>query len=340
MTLITAVPGGGKTAYAVWYEIKKAHEQQRIIYTVGIPQLKIPTIELTYDKLKEWYVRDESQELPQLQNIDKGALIVVDEVQKLWPATGTKISDDIKDLSEHRHFGLSFVLITQSPTLIHRNVLALIDRHLHIRPNWSGRKIYEWPEYQRNPAAQTNKNVAVISNYKLPTESFDLYHSSSQHIKPKKKIPIGFYLFVLILLALPVLIYLAYDRVISKTKQPNDVEQINELSQTNRNYDGSQTNENVSSPVIHVTDNYPTLLTKSIDWERVGSCLSSEVRGCICYGKSGERLVIEPATCKLATQYGWTSKDYSIPSGLEPIQPKEKEPESEITHSYVELKTL
>lgn len=88
INLLTSVPGGGKTSYAVWNIIKKAHEEGKIIYTVGIPKLTLPTIELTYDQVKNWFKHDinEKSGLPELQNIEHGSIIVIDEVQKLWPA--------------------------------------------------------------------------------------------------------------------------------------------------------------------------------------------------------------------------------------------------------------
>ncbi|SFM30430.1 zonular occludens toxin domain-containing protein [Nitrosomonas communis] len=44
ITLLSAVPGGGKSSYVVWHEIKPAVEAGRIVYTAGIPKLKLPTI--------------------------------------------------------------------------------------------------------------------------------------------------------------------------------------------------------------------------------------------------------------------------------------------------------
>lgn len=40
ITLLTSVPGGGKTSYAVENVILKAHHEGKIIYTCGIPKLK------------------------------------------------------------------------------------------------------------------------------------------------------------------------------------------------------------------------------------------------------------------------------------------------------------
>ncbi|WP_371113287.1 zonular occludens toxin domain-containing protein [Nitrosomonas sp. Nm33] len=78
----------------------------------------------------------------------EGSLIVIDEAWKLWPAAGrAKVSEDIEYLRMHRHYDLDFLLVAQPPNLIHAEVLCLVEKHLHITPTWSGRKIYEWPEY-------------------------------------------------------------------------------------------------------------------------------------------------------------------------------------------------
>ncbi|SFK31451.1 zona occludens toxin [Nitrosomonas aestuarii] len=320
ITLLTSVPGGGKTSYAVWNVIKKAHDEGKIIYTVGIPKLKIPTIELTYDDVKNWnQTTEQEQNLPELTNIEHGSIIVVDEVQRMWPATGSKITEDIKDLSIHRHFGLTFFLITQSPTLIHRNVLALVDRHLHIRPTWAGRKIYEWPEYCRNPAAQSNKNAAITFNYKLPKQSFNLYHSATQHIKPEKRIPMAFYVFVTFLILTAVFVYFSVDRILSKTDAPKE-ETPHEFLSDNENTEITQENlqtvsvsqENQSIPQQQISEQQttakilPTILSEIYDWDRVAACLNSEQLGCVCYGRSAERLMIPKESCQLAAKHGWT----------------------------------
>ena len=222
ITLLTSVPGGGKTSYAVWNVIKSAFEEGKIIYTVGIPKLTIPTIELTYDQVKNWFKHDinEKSGLPELQNIEHDSIIVIDEVQKLWPALGSKISEDIKELSVHRHYGLTFFLITQAPNLIHRNVLALVDKHLHIRVTWAGRKIYEWPEFTRSPSTESARRNAVVFNYKLPKESFELYHSATQHVKPQKRAPMAFCVFcVALLISTLIFSYYSVQRVTEKSTQ-------------------------------------------------------------------------------------------------------------------------
>ncbi|MDP3662064.1 MAG: zonular occludens toxin domain-containing protein [Nitrosomonas sp.] len=306
ISLLTAVPGGGKTSYAVWNVIKEAHEQGKIIYTVGIPKLTIPTIELSYDQVRQWFKTSPNEEgLPELLNIEHGSIIVIDEVQRIWPATGSKISDDIKELSVHRHYGLTFFLITQAPNLIHRNVLALVDRHLHIGVNWAGRKIYEWSEYCRSPSTKTSKDTAVTFNYKLPKESFALYHSATQHVKAKKRAPMTFYIFLVAILLTIVFAYFGVQRVVAKTNPDPEIILSDEkpieqpVAVTPQPVEPVQLQRNLFDV---------QLLTHDIDWSIVSACLASPKLGCVCYGASGQRLVVPKESCELAVTSGWHRK--------------------------------
>lgn len=146
----------------------------------------------SYDKLTRWHERTqknpdvihEADAIYELNNIAEGSLIVIDEAWKLWPAAGrAKVSEDIEYLRMHRHHGVDFLLVAQSPGLIHAEVLCLVEKHLHITPTWSGRKIYEWPEYCSTPRLKTSKENAVKRPYKLPLKLFELYESASIHTK-------------------------------------------------------------------------------------------------------------------------------------------------------------
>ena len=306
ISLLTAVPGGGKTSYAVWNVIKEAHEQGKIIYTVGIPKLTIPTIELSYDQVSQWFKTSPNEEgLPELINIEHGSIIVIDEVQRIWPATGAKISDDIKELSVHRHYGLTFFLITQAPNLIHRNVLALVDRHLHIGVNWAGRKIYEWSEYCRSPSTKTSKDTAITFNYKLPKESFSLYHSATQHVQAKKRAPMTFYIFLVAILLTIVFAYFGVQRVVAKTNPDTEIILFDEPVKEQPVIASPQP----VKPVELQRNLFDVqLLTHDIDWSMVSACLASPKLGCVCYGQSGQRLVVPKESCELAVTSGWDRK--------------------------------
>ncbi len=242
----------------------------------------------------------------------KGALIVVDEAWRVWKAAGTAkgVTDDIEYLAMHRHHGLDFLVIAQMPSLIHKDVLAMVSKHIHILPHWSGRKLLEWPEYVSNPRAESNRSVAVTTRYKLPVESFGLYKSASEHTKIKRKLPSQLVFVLILFLLVPVLGYSAYQGVFAKhLTTDEEAELIQEDSDDNQilseiTIDGVQ-----EQKLVKETNTFTDiqLVSRSIDWTLVNSCVSSETQ-CICYGHAVERLVVPDASCRAAVVYGWPVK--------------------------------
>jgi len=78
ITLLTATPRSGKTSYAVWHVIKPAIESGRPVYTCGIPQLKLDTIQVKYDWLKKWSERQYNEDLEEdeLLNLPNGCRLL------------------------------------------------------------------------------------------------------------------------------------------------------------------------------------------------------------------------------------------------------------------------
>lgn len=184
ITLITGAPGAGKTSALV--ALLRDLAKGRPIFVDGIPDLKVDHVPL--DDARKW---------PEL--VPDGAAVVIDEVQRVWrPAgAGQRVPEDIALLETHRHRGLDFFIVTQHPKLVHSNVRNLVGRHVHLRDiGVLGRWWYEWPE-AADPA--TWKSAPVKKRYRLNKQSFALYKSSSEHIKPIRSIPP-----VLILLGLAV----------------------------------------------------------------------------------------------------------------------------------------
>lgn len=314
ITLITAVPGGGKTAHAVWNIIKPACDKNRVVYCNSIPQLKLPVIKTTREELKTWAEREPVDPLDQegvykLLNFQEGALIVADEIQYLWPTTGSKEPpEDIKYLTQHRKHGLDFVLITQSPHLVHSHVLQVVDKHIHIVPTWSGRKMYEWPEYCANPKHKTNQQNAVKTNYTIPKQSFDLYYSATQHTKVERRIPAMLWISIAVLFAIPILAYAALDRVTSKleTENTENVEQKEETEQIKTTSPQEIQTDTYPDTELTTAPKLPTILSNEYDWEKIGACITGANYGCVCYDTNAQRLLIPLETCQLAVKYGWT----------------------------------
>lgn len=327
ITLITAVPGGGKTIYAVWYILRKAVEDQRTIYTVGIPELKLPTIRQSYKQIKTWFEREKievaneyQQDLPddeiptRLLNFQEGSLIVIDEVQFCWPSSGSREpGEDITYLTKHRHHGLEIVLITQAPQLVHKNVLAVVDKHLHIRKSWFGRQIFEWPEYCSTTRAVSSRMSAVRKSYKLPKEAYGLYRSATLHVKPTMTVPIMAYMIPLILVFVGYFAWKSYNAIVARGKPQETItaqsklpEQPLQLQASNLSPTSlSQPSQPYPAPQpLRVT--FP-VVSDRVDWSKVMACISSKTQ-CKCYGYSSELLVIPPDTCRLAVINGWPGK--------------------------------
>lgn len=209
ITIITGTPGAGKTLYcisklllplvgtSVKQEVNgEVVEYPRTIYT-NIKGLLIDheLIDGSADGgLRNW------QEWAK-----PGAVIVFDEVQKIWEprANGSKVPDDIKALETHRHMGVDFVLITQGLMLTERNLAMLCNRHLHVRRvgNMPFAIVYEWDHASRT---LMYAKAFTKSPWRYDKKVFKLYKSADLHTKQKRSIPTLLYFVLAGLVAMAV----------------------------------------------------------------------------------------------------------------------------------------
>lgn len=174
ITLVTGDPGAGKTAYVVdWLLALSA--AGRPIVQLGIPELKIP--HSVPPPLSEWtYLaplrEDNSIQIPTF-SFPEGAMIVIDEAHFIFPlrVSTSKLPDIVAALPHHRHTGLDFILLTQHPSQIDVFVRNLVTQHIHIRGNWAGRSLLEWPQ-AANPKNKSDRDLAVTRKFKLPRKTF------------------------------------------------------------------------------------------------------------------------------------------------------------------------
>lgn len=205
ITLITGVPGAGKTLYCVSQILLPESKTDRPIYVDGIPDL-LPRHELAPDVL-DWPTW-----APQ------GAHIFIDEVQRVWrPESAGKLPHpSIAELETHRHRGLDFTIMTQHPSLVHANVRRLVGKHIHVRRTALGVKVYEYSECQAQPDTAW-RNALTKFSWKHPKDAFDLYKSSSLHVKVKYRIPGSVKVLAFCVLAIGGLSYYMYNRLWSAT---------------------------------------------------------------------------------------------------------------------------
>jgi len=74
ITLITGAPGAGKSAALV--DLLSTECARRALFVDGIPELRLPHVELT--KPREW-----------MTEVEDGGAVVIDEVQRIWRPRGS-----------------------------------------------------------------------------------------------------------------------------------------------------------------------------------------------------------------------------------------------------------
>jgi len=154
----------------------------------------------------------------------EGALLIYDEVHFVYPtkADTSPRPDSIALLTTHRHHGLDFFLMTQSPLLFDKKVRLLVGKHTHITSTWSGRYQYEFPKCQDS---LNSLSTGVKSTYKLNKKVFGMYESSSLHTKQTKKIPMAVYALPVLLLVIVLIGFRVNQRKIEIT-EPTQITDI------------------------------------------------------------------------------------------------------------------
>lgn len=191
ISLITGLPGNGKTLFALWSIKQKAEKEQREVYYHNIKDLTLPWHPFEAEK---W------MELP------KGSIIVMDECQFVFAKkpNGSKLPEFYEQLATHRHRGFDIYLITQHPTLIDNFVRQLVGQHYHaVRKFGLARStIYEWSSANPAPQNPSSQKSSVSLKWAFPKEVYGYYKSAEVHTV-KRAIPMKIFLalgFVVLLL--------------------------------------------------------------------------------------------------------------------------------------------
>lgn len=202
ITLVTGVPGSGKTLWAVWSLLKEIKAGRRIVAN-GIRDLAIDHELWDDDMVREWH-----------KHCKPNDVIVIDEVQRIWPpvSASVKASEDIEKLHVHRHFGVDIVVITQHPNRMNKTIRDLVGRHVHVRRLFGGRRamLYEW-DHAHNPNSGLRDAVKHVWGY--PKEVFSLYTSAELHTKPKAVTPKALFILPVALIVAVVLAWKGFRSV-------------------------------------------------------------------------------------------------------------------------------
>ncbi|MFT4256760.1 MAG: zonular occludens toxin domain-containing protein [Pseudoxanthomonas sp.] len=183
----TGQPGHGKTVLAIETALKmkeeadKKHAEdpskhpKRELYVCNVRDFnaaKVGAIEITPDDVKHWHERPE---------YDYG-IFLIDEAYEhgMFPkrGPGMKVPDHVQQVAKHRHRGIDFIMICQSPVRQMDDFLHdLIEEHYHIRRRYGLSLVHvkRWDRFERNP---DKAEPLTTSRRKYPTEIFKLYTST------------------------------------------------------------------------------------------------------------------------------------------------------------------
>lgn len=174
ITLFTGLPGSGKTLHLVKVLVG-LKDSGRKIYAYNIDGLSDELAEPMEDA-RRW------EELPD------GSVVVIDEVQDVWPSGRRGAPDEVRALSLHRHRGFDFYLTTQTPTMISSWLRGLVGEHVHHVCKWGAQSAvtYTWQEAQDDTKSSAKRKLAERSVFRFPKNLFGLYKSASIHTKKRK----------------------------------------------------------------------------------------------------------------------------------------------------------
>jgi zona occludens toxin (predicted ATPase) len=269
ITLITAVPGSGKTLYTIG-RILKALSEGRPVYA-RIDGLLI-------DKVKP--APDDWRDTPE------GSLVIYDEAQEVFPSNakpGAVTDDRLTGMEVHRHTGHDLVFITQAPTFIHHHIRKLVGEHVHLyRPNGiQGANLYTWNFAVTDPNDRREQERADHVLWKYPKDHFKLYKSATIHthkFRIPKKIAI---LLGVILVGVGGIAYALSDGLAT----------VDLIDQTKKAANG----EAGTAPAPPVLSTFAWTAAEPV--KSVSGCIASD-RGCFCYDVEMIPLDLPIAQCK------------------------------------------
>lgn len=281
ITLITAVPGSGKTLFAVSLIQGFLNEGRPVYQNIeGLQVDKFENNHLLFDAPADW-----------TQTPD-GSVVMYDECQQphLYPATGERgqIHDDrLKRMEVHRHTGHDLFFITQAPTFVHHHVRKLVGQHIHFYRGHGATRVakYTWSHTVDNPNDRREQERADFQTFGFDKKLFELYKSSTIHTH-KFKIPKK----IIFIFSLIAVIFAGAAFSFSQGGIFGGKSQVSISSAPANSGTLPLAARTPPSPLSYLAD---TPLVRSL-----GGCIGND-RACRCYTRDMEPLDLEPTQCRI-----------------------------------------
>lgn len=222
ITLITAVPGAGKTLRSIYEGIELAKDGRKVFF-YGVDGINCDKIKELFDV--DTYKLDDDWTLEKWKQLPEKSVLIVDEAHKFLPVRQPgKPPQWIQDLTEIRHFGIQLILITQDPRNIDAFVRRLVGEHLHLsrKAGFAGAMVRTFQGCVENTDDYTQRQSSTQSPWLYDKKLYDVYKSASLHvIKPKlpKKMVFAFSALIFLIFLIPFLIYKFKDTMFGE-KEP------------------------------------------------------------------------------------------------------------------------
>jgi len=169
----TGQPGHGKSLHALDLALK-FKDEGRVVYAGNIRKLdydKCGLLPITPEQFKDW---------PNF--LPDGAVCLIDECyeHEMLPkrGPGMKVPHWVEQLAKHRHRGLDFIFVCQSPakqmdTFVH----DLIEKHTHVRRRF-GMNFVHLRIFDRYEARPEKAHPLVLKRVRLPKRPMGMYEST------------------------------------------------------------------------------------------------------------------------------------------------------------------
>lgn len=169
----TGQPGHGKTLHAIDQAFEFL-QQGRMVFVCnvrGFQHEKARMLPMTPEQFCDW-----------MNFLPDGAVALVDEAYEhgMLPKRppGSKVPLHVQQLAKHRHRGLDFIFVSQSPAKqVDEFVHDLIERHVHVRRRFglpfAHLRIFD--RFERNPE---KRPPLILKRVRLPKRPMGLYEST------------------------------------------------------------------------------------------------------------------------------------------------------------------
>lgn len=300
ITLITGLPGAGKTLYALNFVKNLSEKDNRPVYYSGINDIKLPWFEL--EKGEDWH------------SVPTGSIVLIDECQRVFRprGNGSAVPVHVSKLETHRHDGIDLVVITQHPMLADSNLRRLVGQHFHVVRAFGTKKatVHEFQEVKTD--CDKNRSGSVRHDFFYPKDSFNWYKSAELHTH-KARIPARVFFILGLPLLLAALVYLAYSfwRIPGtgntlETKSPTTAISPSAAIQAPKFKSAAQFLDERVPRVAGLAYTAPIYdeVTRPVDAPFPAACISS-LEKCTCFSQQATILDIPEPVCKQIVARGY-----------------------------------